>query len=1090
MCGINFIQSSFEINKINIFKELDKINFFIKKNQINKILKLIRNLKRNQIYIELIEKNNQNLKKKLIQIEKKLIKKKNLSNFDLIDDVIWIVKKEILNDSKNLKKFLIDNKIKISNKSIIFFRYYFSSLESLNYLETRGRDSLGLSVNFLIKKKIDILNSKKVNNNEINFFQNKVSKDLYLVNLVLKYANPIGYAGENINKIKILLKNSKIINNVDFEDIKSFFIIGHTRWASIGEVNLSNCHPFINCHKNTNSFFYMNGDIINHDKLTSEIKGNDNFSIIDKNCKNDLKLLPNELYKNSKINIKELNGSFVLVYHQSEKPFKLSILKKGTQGLYIGNNNDENFLLSSDVYGVVNNTDKYQKVSDNKKIEINPFKVNKKTINKSDLISTKISTKDLDKKKFQNYFLKEINDTDIFLKRTINNYLDLKSKKIVNMDFLFSKKIRELLINNKVNNIIFTGMGSCYTAAVGIAKYFSEKIADLKIYNLKVQATIASEGSGFYLSNNMSNSIVIVIAQSGTTIDTNVFAKNAKNKGAYTISLVNKRDGDITHIVKSSIFLGSGRDVELSVPSTKTYTCHLYLGFILSDKIISIINNKTNKNLFTEANKIAHTNEIKQLISYHSKKINKLNVDILKFKKWIVAYDDSFNSFSALEFRIKLSECCYKSIVYIHIDNLKDSNFKDCLIFYIGKKDITNKKFIKKNFLISISTNKSLRKNNTKNFNLKNSKGHLLIIESSLAIQLVAYKMSSLIDKYSVKGVKNLNNKKLINFLLDERDKKIYLKLSKKSKINFLSDKLKRPIDAIKHQAKTVTVGAIRESKKLKKIKDEKIKIKKNQYFFKNKFLGLNKKINLFSENKYDIEKYFFGNLIEYYNNEYKKNYFYNFLNSKKYEDLKDFFQNIEFCDKNKSNAKNSLFINSDKLGSHEIIKRYLINDKKHIIDEIKFLNAKKNINKQNVNFDIDFKKYFKKFNNIKFLGSGINYLVAKKYALIFSKKFNIPIGFDVIENHKHIDISSEPLLVIFSSNIYRSGFQEDVVSEIEKFIAHNNSVIIFTNRGNNNFEKFLKSKFCIKIINLPRVSEIYSLSLFESYFQKKFFRL
>ena len=69
MCGINFIQSSFEINKINIFKELDKIDFF-KKNQINKILKLIRNLKRNQIYIELIEKNNQNLKKNLSILKK------------------------------------------------------------------------------------------------------------------------------------------------------------------------------------------------------------------------------------------------------------------------------------------------------------------------------------------------------------------------------------------------------------------------------------------------------------------------------------------------------------------------------------------------------------------------------------------------------------------------------------------------------------------------------------------------------------------------------------------------------------------------------------------------------------------------------------------------------------------------------------------------------------------------------------------------------------------------------------------------------------------------------------------------------------
>ena len=67
---------------------------------------------------------------------------------------------------------------------------------------------------------------------------------------------------------------------------------------------------------------------------------------------------------------------------------------------------------------------------------------------------------------------------------------------------------------------------------------------------------------------------------------------------------------------------------------------------------------------------------------------NLLRENILKFKKWIVAYDDSFNSFSALEFRIKLSECCYKSIVYIHIDNLKDSNFKSLGNLTLLKTDI------------------------------------------------------------------------------------------------------------------------------------------------------------------------------------------------------------------------------------------------------------------------------------------------------------------------------------------------------------------------------------------------------------------
>ena len=117
-------------------------------------------------------------------------------------------------------------------------------------------------------------------------------------------------------------------------------------------------------------------------------------------------------------------------------------------------------------------------------------------------------------------------------------------------------------------------------------------------------------------------------------------------------------------------------------------------------------------------------------------------------------------------------------------------------------------------------------------------------------------------------------------------------------------------------------------------------------------------------------------------------------------------------------------------------------------------------------------------------MGSGINYLVAKKFAQRFSKKYNIAVGFDVIENHKHIDISSESLIVIFSSNIYRPGFQNDVVSEIEKFIAHNNTPIIFTNTNNYLYDKFKKSNSNIEIIKLPRVDEIYSLSIFEHYFK------
>ena len=63
-----------------------------------------------------------------------------------------------------------------------------------------------------------------------------------------------------------------------------------------------------------------------------------------------------------------------------------------------------------------------------------------------------------------------------------------------------------------------------------------------------------------------------------------MFLLMAKERGAYTIALVNKKQGDVTFIV-DKFLSGNGRDIEMSVPSTKTYTCHLIMGYILSEKI-------------------------------------------------------------------------------------------------------------------------------------------------------------------------------------------------------------------------------------------------------------------------------------------------------------------------------------------------------------------------------------------------------------------------------------------------------------------------------------------------------------------------
>ena len=59
----------------------------------------------------------------------------------------------------------------------------------------------------------------------------------------------------------------------------------------------------------------------------------------------------------------------------------------------------------------------------------------------------------------------------------------------------------------------------------------------------------------------------------------------------------------------------------------------------------------------------------------------------INYKNWYVLYDKSSNAFNALEFRIKLSECCYRSIPYLTVNQFNKLKVKNSLVFYIGNKD-------------------------------------------------------------------------------------------------------------------------------------------------------------------------------------------------------------------------------------------------------------------------------------------------------------------------------------------------------------------------------------------------------------------
>ena len=62
----------------------------------------------------------------------------------------------------------------------------------------------------------------------------------------------------------------------------------------------------------------------------------------------------------------------------------------------------------------------------------------------------------------------------------------------------------------------------------------------LKDKNINITARLASELSGFLLKDNLADTLVIPITQSGTTTDTNRAVAMAKERGAFIISIVNE----------------------------------------------------------------------------------------------------------------------------------------------------------------------------------------------------------------------------------------------------------------------------------------------------------------------------------------------------------------------------------------------------------------------------------------------------------------------------------------------------------------------------------------------------------------------
>jgi glucosamine--fructose-6-phosphate aminotransferase (isomerizing) len=217
------------------------------------------------------------------------------------------------------------------------------------------------------------------------------------------------------------------------------------------------------------------------------------------------------------------------------------------------------------------------------------------------------------------------------------------------------------------------GQGTAGVAAQACADILKSYLADPAI---QLRALKASELSGFELnegdgSQSMADTLVVAISQSGTTTDTNRTVDMVKARGAHTLAIVNRRDSDITFKVDGVLYTSSGRDIEMSVASTKAFYSQIVAGALLGLKVASIKGRRSSEFLSDQLAELLQIPDHMRTVLAMGESIQASARRLAATKTYWAAVGSGPNKASADEIRIKLSELCYKTISSDFVEDKK-----------------------------------------------------------------------------------------------------------------------------------------------------------------------------------------------------------------------------------------------------------------------------------------------------------------------------------------------------------------------------------------------------------------------------------
>ncbi|MFI3226573.1 MAG: glutamine--fructose-6-phosphate transaminase (isomerizing) [Clostridia bacterium] len=347
--------------------------------------------------------------------------------------------------------------------------------------------------------------------------------------------------------------------------------IGHTRWATHGEPSYLNAHPHVNL--DSSIAVIHNGIIENYLEIKDFLLTECGIAMKSETDTEVIAHLIGYYYKGDLLDavykaVDRMEGAYAIGVIANDEPNRLIAVRKDSP-LIVGLGDGENF-IASDIPAILKHTKDVLFIENNEFVEITRESVQiydslKRKVTREPFLVT-WDLESAEKEGYEHFTLKEIHEQPKAVANTISS--NLKDGLVAPINMTITKENLE-----NINQIYIVACGTAYHAGL-IGKYALKRFA-----GIKVDCDIASE---FRYNDPVidDKTLLIVVSQSGETLDTLQSMRMAKEKGARILSVVNVVGSSITRESDDIFYTVAGP--EIGVASTKVFTAQLAAFYLIA----------------------------------------------------------------------------------------------------------------------------------------------------------------------------------------------------------------------------------------------------------------------------------------------------------------------------------------------------------------------------------------------------------------------------------------------------------------------------------------------------------------------------